>query len=104
MAYVALGNVDAKEGYRDPNGDDPEEVLYKELPGERITTVGGLDELTLAEAFACVCDPNGVWAHHSNGAPPAWVESDIPGLAFLISSQFGGIPTERPEGWGESED
>ena len=97
---VKLGNSSAKEAYRDtPDG----EILYRPITGDQITTVDLPDDYSLVEAFMCVTTPDGVWANHSifdaDGNPinPTWVTSDMAGLADLISSNYGGIPTVQPE-------
>ena len=96
---VQLGNNAAKEGYRLP-GDDT--LYHRALEGDQVTTVVIPDSYTLAEAFLCVTAPDGVWTHHSQAdpdgkvVPPAWVDSDMPGLAELIASNYPGTAVGRP--------
>lgn len=91
---VRIGNESAQEGYHDDKGA----LQHRPLPGRRITTAHIPADRTLAEAFADITHPRGVWAHHGAGKP-AWVESDNPALETLLHSHFG--CGERPDGWEE---
>lgn len=87
---VLLGNPAAK----DAASGDP-------LDGNQITTVTIPDTAGPIEAFTNVTAPDGVWANHSQGDPPDWVESDDATLASLLSQHFG-CRVGRPKGWKEA--
>lgn len=91
---VRMGNASAREGYRDEQGV----LRHRPLPGRRVTTAHVPADRTLAEAFADITHPQGVWAHHAEpGSKPAWVESDNPSLQDLLRAHFG--CGARPDGW-----
>ena len=100
---VSLGNSVAKEAFRESDGA----LQHRPIDGDQVTTVQIPDEYTLGESLQCITAGDGVWANHAqhdeNGKPfpPAWVESDSPALTLVLAESFGGIPTSRPEGWGE---
>jgi len=94
MPIVRIGNETAQEGHSDAAGV----LQHRPLPGRRITTAHIPADRTLAEAFADITHPRGVWAHHGQpGTKPAWVESDNAALEDLLRSHFG--CGARPDGW-----
>jgi len=89
---VVLGNRDAIES------PDNGETWVRLKKGKRSTQIEIPDGTTLGEAFKAITDPKGVWAHHaSEGAVPAWVASDSPGLAALLAEHFGRIEVRELE-------
>jgi hypothetical protein len=98
---VVLGNRHAIESH--DHGK-----TWEKLPrGKRATRVEIPEEYTLAEAFVAITHPGqGLWTRHSqDGKAPAWVASDSPGLAALVSEHFGGIEVrdlEEPSTGGGS--
>lgn len=97
MTYVVFGNADAIEGYRDPDSDNPDEVLYRPLPGKRITRIIFPDSWSLQECFNATLLT--VPRHFAEGAKPAWVDSDSAGLDMLLREHYGLGDTEIPEKW-----
>ena len=91
---VVLGNRHAVHGV---NRDG--ETVTEPMPrGKRATVVDFPDDTTLGDAFTTVTHPQGVWAKHATeGAAPAWVASDSPGLAALLAEHFGDIETRDLE-------
>lgn len=85
--HVNLGNPAAREG-------------QTVLTGQRVTTATIPDEYTDAEALRAVTADDGVWANHSTADAPAWVESDNPEFAELLSAHYGS-PVGRPDTWGD---
>lgn len=86
--HIALGNVAALDAGR----------LMP--PGRRITSAGFDPVLTSEEIFKTVTETQsggGFWVAHST-QPPAWVESNDPGLAESISAHYG-CPIGRPHDW-----
>lgn len=61
--------------------------------GKRATIIDTGESETMSQVFANITHPTqGVWATHSTeGATPAWVASDSPGMASLLAEHFGGI-------------
>jgi hypothetical protein len=101
--WVEFGNDNAKEGYRDPSADNPDEVLYRPLEGQRVTTITFPEGISLQEAFTTAVAQ--IVYHFAtdgddNQSTPAWVESDSPGLAALLAEQFGVQGKTRPKTWG----
>lgn len=89
---VVLGNRNAVHSVKKLVDDEMTEVLEKMPRGKRATTIDFDEGVTLASAFKTVTDPRGVWANHAtDGASPAWVASDSPGLAAILAEHFGGI-------------
>jgi hypothetical protein len=86
MTRVVLGNRHAVQS-RD-NGE-----THEPMPkGKRATVVDAPEGQSLAETFTAITHPSGIWAAHAQlGAVPAWVASDSPGLAALVSEHFGNI-------------
>jgi hypothetical protein len=95
---VSLGNESAVGAYREPGS---EEVLYREHPGQRVTTVEFPDDdISLQEAVSVV---NEVVKHHfQDGSSPVWVECDKEGLKALLCEQYHINPRHnvRPKNWG----
>lgn len=94
--YVEFGSDSAIEGYRDPAGEDPEAVLYRPLPGQRITRAIFPEGIGLMEAFT---NSVNLVAYHMEGAP-AWIDSDSDGLMSLLKEHFN-IKKGRPRVWGK---
>lgn len=93
-ATVWLGNVAAKEAYRDEEG----QMRTRILRDNRVTTAG-IRARDLGTALADVIAPNGLWANQS-AEPPAWVASDHKGLESLLAEHYGcpaGIPRDVEE-------
>jgi hypothetical protein len=86
MSRVVLGNRHATDS-RD-NG----ETFVPMATGKRATVIDPPEGQSVGETFAAITDPAGVWAKHAvEGATPAWVATDSPALAMLLSEHFGGI-------------
>ncbi|MUN41419.1 hypothetical protein [Actinomadura litoris] len=81
---VYLGNRDAVEVTHDDHGRE----TRTPLPGNRCTTVQPPAGTSMAEIFATITAPRGVWAYHSDSAP-AWVASTDPALAQLLAAHYG---------------
>ena len=103
-SYVNLGNKDAIEAYRDPGSPDPEELKYREVPGERTTTIIFTGDPSLQEMLQ---DVDEIVSHHfAQGKGPVWVESDGDDLTRLLCERYG-IPknkNRRPKTWGNTLD
>lgn len=95
MATVRLGNIDAKDTRTITDEEGNQTVEFTHLAGNRVCHVG-IREQSIAEAFASVTAPNGLWTYQS-WEPPAWVESDDEGLAAMLAG-FYGCPIGRTEG------
>lgn len=65
--------------------------------GKRVAAKGKLrtdvelpDGTSVGEALRVITAADGVWANHAaEGAKPAWVASDSPGLAAVLAEHFG---------------
>lgn len=93
---VVLGNRHAV--VVDPTAE--EGGAKRRLPRGKRATVIDFDEATsLSEAFTNVTHPTrGVWAFHADdGAAPAWVASDSPAMAAMLSEHFGGLEVRELE-------
>lgn len=95
MTRVVLGNRHAIHSL------DHGETFVKMDKGKRATVIDGLEDRSALDQLRAIIDPEqGIWALHATpGAKPAWVASDSPGLAQLLSEHFGGIeirPLEDP--------
>lgn len=103
---VEFGNTFAIEGYRDPLGEDPDRVLYRLLPGERVTSLVLPDGIGIMEAFATVV---GAMTVHMNtadeNARPSWIQSDSEGLLTLLLEHYHIRPEKnvRPATWGQTQ-
>lgn len=93
---VEVGNATAIEGYREEE-DGP--VLYRNLEGERITTIILPDDLSMIEAVQTVAAT--LAAHMQPGTKPVWIEADSMALQAYLCEHFQ-IPTTsaRPMSWG----
>jgi len=100
--YVEIGNDHAIEGYRDPASDDPNAVLYRLLEGEHVTRLEFPQGMGLQDAY--LASVAALMHHMEDGAAPAWVESDSPGLSTLLIEHYGTNPkkTRRPAAWGKT--
>lgn len=102
--YVEFGNDNAIEGYREGDSD---EVKFRPLEGQRVTTIGFPEGMTLQEAFTtAVAQANYHFAvvdeETGERAKPKWIESDSPGLKALLCEHFGLKPdTTMPKTWGK---
>lgn len=90
--HLTLGNVKAKEGV----GDGVNVTEFREMKGERETTVNFPDDWTLGQAFVALTSPSGIWANHSD-KPPKWVSSDSAGLASLVAEHYGATVRKEKE-------
>ena len=103
---VKIGNAHAIEGYRDGNSDDPDLVRYRDLGGQRTTTVMFPEGIGLQEAFGTVLGllPEHMAATDGEGkaTKPAWIESDSQGLLALLLEHFDMDEKDnvRPRTWG----
>lgn len=102
--WVEFGNENAQEGYRDPKADDPDEVKYRPLDGQRVTTLTFPDEMGLQEAFTTAVGQ--VQYHFANDGDdattgPSWVDSDNEAMKTLLDEQFGTKGKARPKTWGK---
>jgi hypothetical protein len=84
-AVIYLGNHSPVEVTRDP--DDT--LIRTALDGKLCTTVGIPDDWSTAETIQALTHPSGVWAWHSDADKPAWVASDDPALAQVLSALWG---------------
>lgn len=93
---VEVGNANAIEGYREEE-DGP--VLYREIGGERITTIILPDDLSPIEAVQTVAAT--MSAHMTPGSKPVWIEADNATLQAYLCDHYQ-IPTTsaRPMSWG----
>ena len=66
------------------------------LEGDQVTTVHLPDSWSTEQVFNGITDPQGVWRAHSGASAPAWVESDDPDVAQMISEHYA-CPVGRPE-------
>jgi len=83
MTTVVLGNHHAIHSTN--NGDSVEP-----LKGKQATVVNIPADDSIGDAFTTITGPQGVWANHAkDGAKPAWVASDSPGLAALLAEHYG---------------
>ena len=73
--------------------DDDGQEHYQDGPkGKQATVIDFPEGTPLGEALQVVTNAQGVWAYHAaEGAKPAWVASDSPGLAAVLSEHFGGV-------------
>ena len=105
---VEIGNANAIEGYRDANSDDPDLVRYRDLEGQRVTTVVFPEGIPLQEAFQTVLGllPEHMAPRNDKGVPtkPAWIETDSPGLLTLLLEHFeiDEKSNVRPRTWGNN--
>jgi hypothetical protein len=98
MYYIEVGTDQAKEGYRDPDSDDPELVRYRDVDGQRIVTLTVPDGVNLNEAFRTIVAA--LELHLVEGSVPAWVEANNANLVNMIVDQYQIDGNERPEDWG----
>lgn len=96
---LVLGNEHAIEGYRDPNSENPEQVLYRELEGQRTTEINFSPGLGPIDAFSQVL--NIVSKHFAPGTGPSWVEGDDEALVTLVKRHFNITAKGRPKNWGK---
>lgn len=83
---LVLGNRHATDSH--DNGETREPLPE----GKRATVVEIPDEVSLPQAFLAITADGGVWSTHATeGAVPAWVASDNPGLAQLVASHYGDV-------------
>ena len=84
MTRVVLGNRNAVHS-RD-NGE-----TIEHLKGKRATVID-LEDGPLVEQLRNITDERGIWATHAKaGTTPAWVASESPTLAAVLSEHWGGI-------------
>lgn len=99
MTTVRIGNTHAIEGYRDEDSDDPDLVRYRELVGERVTTMVLPEGIDVQEAAATVIVTLG---HHMQAdAGPEWIECEDKRLHAILCGHYGVDPTKlAPPEWG----
>lgn len=99
--YVLLGNDKALEGYRDPTSDDPDLVRYREIDGQRVTTISIPEGMSLNEAFQSVV--TAFEYHIQTEGKPSFIESDSEGLQALLAEHYGLTKSQntRPKTWGK---
>lgn len=97
---VEVGNATAIEGYRESE-EGP--VLYRNLEGERVTTLILPDDLNVFEAVQTVAAT--MTAHMQPETVPVWIEADDPVLQAYLCNHYK-IPTTsaRPASWGKNAD
>lgn len=94
--HVEIGNKHAIEGYRE---GDVDEVLYRSVEGERITTLRFPEGIGIEDAFRTTLV---AMSHHIEaGEAPSWIESDSPGLTALLAEHYGIKNNVRPAAWGK---
>jgi hypothetical protein len=99
MTTVQIGNATAIEGYRDPDSDEPDRVRFRELPGQRTTTVQLPDDMNIVEAAQTVILSLG--NHMLADTRPVWIECDVPMLRTYLCAHFGlAESSTRPAEWG----
>ena len=102
--WVEFGNDNAIEGYREPGSD---EVKYRALEGQQVTTITLPEGVSLQEAFTtavALVDHHFAVANEADGTrhKPAWVDSDSEGLKALLTENFGlKAGHARPKTWGK---
>lgn len=97
--YLHVGNNKAIEGYRDPTSSNPEEVLYRDHPGEWVTELLFPSGITVSEAFRSTVAA--MKNHLRRGAQPVWVEGDSEALVSLLVEEWGITENTRPPDWGQ---
>lgn len=97
--YIEIGNSSALEAYRVQDSDTPDKVHYREVPGDRITTVSFPESIVGDEAFESAVAA--IANHIKPGERPAWLHSDNKDLKDRLQAFFGvkGKPRKNP--WGE---
>lgn len=94
--YLEFGSDSAIEGYRDPEGEDPEKVLYRPLEGQRVTRVVFPEDTGIMEAFRSATE---LVRYHMQG-DPVWINSDSESLEKLLKEHFS-VSKGRPRTWGK---
>ena len=102
MTNVRIGNDHAIEGYYDEESDDPEIVRYREMSGERTTSLMMPDGLSLSEMTATVIVT--MESHMRSGAVPAWIDSDNASLTTSLCLHWGinHQTQSKPAEWGSN--
>lgn len=86
---VVLGNRHAIVRTVD---DDGTETTTPGPKGKQATVIDLSPDDTLVESYLAITGPRGAWAFHAaEGKTPAWVASDEPALAQLVSAHYGGL-------------
>lgn len=98
MTYVQVGNPVAIEAYRDPSSNDPEKVRYREVGGERVTTISFPEDVEGEEAFQSAL--TSIAQHIKPGEKPAWIDSDDKDLKDRLQGQFKVKGKPRKKTWG----
>lgn len=97
--YVEIGNDQAIEGYRDATSADPEQVLYRDHPGQWVTRLDYPDGIDIKSAFESTVE---AMRHHMKaGERPKWVEGDSKALVDLLCEQWSITDNTRPADWGQ---
>lgn len=105
MTRVVLGNRHATDSA------DNGETRFALPRGKRATVIDIDDDAhNLAQAFAAITGPGGVWSHQTgtkddgdaavvpnDNAVPAWVASDSAPLATLLAAHWSGIEIRELE-------
>jgi hypothetical protein len=97
MPSLVLGNTAPIEAIKVDEGSD--EVVRHPRPdlGNTTTVFSPAEHLGLGQILTLV---SSVYASHHSDDPPAWVESDDPGLADALAREFD-CPVGRPDDWVE---
>lgn len=105
--YVDIGIDNAKEGYRDPDSDNPELVRFRPIEGQYTVHAEIPEGTGLRDAFIEVT--TALENHQQDPEPDQarrvrWVQSDSEGLLSLLTSEWGltAQGNKRPKGWGLS--
>lgn len=100
--FVLIGNATAREPHRDQASDDPEKVLFRPLPGERVTELKFPPGTSVPQAYNETIAALGF--HMEPGSVPVWIETDNAQLKKLLLDHWGLTATKakRPAKWGEA--
>lgn len=93
---IEVGLNTAIEGYRDESG----ELLFRDLPGERITTIHIPDGMSDHEALIASVDA--LRSHMRRDTKPVWVDGSNKELVKALCQHHGILlkDNKRPADWG----
>lgn len=98
---VVVGNPFAIEGYRDENSDNPDQVMFRSVDGERETTFQFPEDTNVTSAVFSVIESLPMHMDLSSGGP-AWIECDEPMVKKILCQHFNiSDRKRRPAKWGD---